>query len=54
MSIMWAGREKAVRNMDATRHVEIVDAIESGDVAKAAKAVAAHMAAAADTLVGVS
>ncbi len=51
MSIMWAGQEKAVRNMDATRHVEIVDAIESGDAAKAAEAVVGHMAAAADTLV---
>ena len=31
MSIMYAGRDRAVGNMDADRHHEIVDAIDEGD-----------------------
>ena len=37
--------------LDAKRHLEIVDAIESGDAEKAGAAVRAHMAGAAATLV---
>ena len=51
MSIMFAGVERAIKNMDAKRHLEIVDAIESGDADKAAAAVREHMAGAAETLV---
>ena len=31
MSIMFAGMDRALRNMDVKRHSDIVDAIESGD-----------------------
>lgn len=51
MSIMFAGVEKAIKNMDAKRHMEIVDAIEAGDADLAASAVVSHMAGAADVLV---
>jgi len=51
MSIMFAGVERAVRNMDAARHFEIVDAIESGEADRAAATVVEHMAGAADVLV---
>jgi DNA-binding GntR family transcriptional regulator len=51
MSIMFAGVDRAIKNMDAKRHLEIVDAIESGDSNKAAAAVLDHMAGAAETLV---
>ena len=51
MSIMYAGVERALKNMDAKRHLEIVDAIESGDGVAAADAVRAHMASAASVLV---
>lgn len=51
MSIMYAGVERALKNMDAKRHLEIVDAIESGDGIAAADAVRAHMAGAASVLV---
>jgi DNA-binding GntR family transcriptional regulator len=51
MSIMFAGVDRAIKNMDAKRHLEIVDAIESGDGGKAAAAVLDHMAGAAETLV---
>ncbi len=51
MSIMFAGVDRAIKNMDAKRHLEIVDAIESGDRSKAAAAVVDHMAGAAETLV---
>ena len=39
MSIMFAGVDKALKNMDAERHSDIVDAIESGDAEKAAASV---------------
>ncbi|MEV0354720.1 GntR family transcriptional regulator [Nocardia sp. NPDC050697] len=51
MSIMWAGLEKAVGNMDVGRHSAIVEAIETGDADQAAAAVRHHMATAADNLV---
>ena len=39
MSIMFAGVDRAMKNMNAKRHHDIVDAIESGDGDKAAAAV---------------
>jgi len=51
MSIMFAGVDRALKNMDAKRHLDIVDAIESGDVDKAAATVREHMAGAATVLV---
>ena len=51
MSIMFAGVDKAITNMDAKRHMEIVDAIEAGDADLAAATVASHMAGAASVLV---
>ncbi|HEY6811770.1 MAG TPA: GntR family transcriptional regulator [Propionibacteriaceae bacterium] len=50
MSIMFAGRERAIRNMNVARHKAIVDAIASGDPAAAAAAVHKHMGSAADNL----
>lgn len=43
MSIMFAGLDRAVGNMDVGRHSAIVDAIETGDADEAAKAIQAHM-----------
>ncbi|ORA37363.1 GntR family transcriptional regulator [Mycobacterium aquaticum] len=51
MSIMYAGVDRALKNMDAKRHLDIVDAIESGDPAAAATAVRDHMCTAAAVLV---
>jgi DNA-binding GntR family transcriptional regulator len=51
MSIMFAGVERAIKNMDVKRHSDIVDAIETGDVDKAEATVRDHMAGAAETLV---
>ena len=51
MSIMFAGVDRAIKNMDATRHSELVDAIDSGDADTAETAVRDHMAAAANVLV---
>lgn len=51
MSIMFAGVDRAIKNMDAKRHHEIVDAVESGDGDRAAAAVVEHMAGAASVLV---
>jgi DNA-binding GntR family transcriptional regulator len=51
MSIMHAGQEKAVGNMDVGRHDTIVDAIQSGDPEAAAAAVRNHMAWAANNLI---
>lgn len=50
MSIMFAGHDRAVVNMDVARHDAIVAAIESGDPAAAATAVQEHMAWAAGNL----
>jgi DNA-binding GntR family transcriptional regulator len=51
MSIMFAGVDRAMKNMNAKRHHDIVDAIESGAGDTAAAAVMSHMAGAAETLV---
>ncbi|KOS55772.1 GntR family transcriptional regulator [Rhodococcus rhodochrous] len=51
MSIMFAGLEKAVGNMDVGRHSAIVDAIETGDSDEASATVRSHMKWAATNLV---
>ncbi len=51
MSIMYGGVDRAVKNMNAARHQEIVDAIETGDADQAAAKVRDHMSGAANTLV---
>ena len=51
MSIMFAGVDRAIKNMDVKRHSELVDAIDSGDADTAETAVRDHMAAAANVLV---
>ena len=51
MSIMFAGVDRALKNMDVKRHLDIVDAIESGDAGMAAATVREHMAGAAAVLV---
>ncbi|MCV7345672.1 GntR family transcriptional regulator [Mycolicibacterium rhodesiae] len=51
MSIMFAGVDRAIKNMNARRHHDIVDAIESGDGQRAAAAVQEHMTGAASVLV---
>lgn len=50
MSIMYAGRDRAVANMDVPRHDAIVDAIELGNPAAAATALEQHMRWAAENL----
>lgn len=52
MSIMFAGHDRAVANMDVARHDAIVAAIETGDASAAASAVQTHMAWAAGNLAG--
>jgi DNA-binding GntR family transcriptional regulator len=51
MSIMYAGRDRAVGNMDVDRHDAIVAAIESGNPTTATAAVQEHMAWAANNLI---
>ena len=51
MSIMYAGVDRALKNMDVKRHSDIVDAIESGDPDEAETAMRDHMASAAQVLV---
>jgi DNA-binding GntR family transcriptional regulator len=51
MSIMFAGIERGIANMDVPRHEAIVDAIASGDAAAAAASVHDHMRWAANNLV---
>nr|WP_255804994.1 GntR family transcriptional regulator [Corynebacterium kalidii] len=51
MSIMYAGVERAVGNMDVGKHMEIVKAIEAGDPEAARRAVAEHLKWASDNLV---
>jgi DNA-binding GntR family transcriptional regulator len=51
MSIMFAGVDRALKNMDAKRHSDIVDASDAADAEKAAAAVRDHMAGAATVLV---
>lgn len=50
MSIMFAGREKGIRNMGVDRHREIVAAIETGDVSLARQTIIDHMESAAANL----
>jgi len=50
MSIMFAGIERAIENMDVGRHEAIVDTIASGDCAAAAAIVHDHMGRAATSL----
>src|SRR4051812_11978207 len=52
MSIMFAGVERAVRNMSVQRHREIVDAIATGDAARVSEVITEHMDSAASVLVG--
>lgn len=51
MSIMYAGTERAVGNMDVARHSVIIDAIAAGDPGAARDAVVAHLNWAADNLI---
>jgi DNA-binding GntR family transcriptional regulator len=51
MSIMFAGVDRALKNMDVKRHLVIVDAIDEGDADLAAATVREHMAGAASVLV---
>lgn len=51
MSTTRSGIERAVRNMDVPRHLEIVDAIATGDPDHAAATVEEHMVLATDTLI---
>lgn len=51
MSIMWAGRDRAVGNMHVDRHTALVDAIDAGDATAAAQSMTAHMDEAAANLV---
>lgn len=51
MSIMFAGREKGVKNMSVNRHRDIVAAIETGDASLVRKTIREHMDTAADNLV---
>jgi DNA-binding GntR family transcriptional regulator len=51
MSIMFAGRARAVGNMDVDRHDAIVAAIKSGDPAQAESSVREHMAWAVANLI---
>jgi DNA-binding FadR family transcriptional regulator len=51
MSIMFAGVDRAIKNMNAKRHHDIVDAIESGDGDTAVSSVQEHMSGAATVLI---
>ena len=51
MSIMFAGREKGVKNMSVDRHRDIVAAIETGDASLVRKTIREHMDTAAANLV---
>jgi DNA-binding GntR family transcriptional regulator len=50
MSLLFSGIERATRNMTVARHDEIVDAITSGEPARAHDVVVDHMATAVQTL----
>jgi DNA-binding GntR family transcriptional regulator len=52
MSIMFAGTDRALGNMDVSRHDAIVEAIASGDSQRAVAAVEEHMSWAAANLTG--
>lgn len=47
-TVMHAGRDKALHNMNAVRHQPIIDAIEAGDAEEGRRVVTDHMAEAAD------
>jgi DNA-binding GntR family transcriptional regulator len=51
MSITRSGIERAIQNMDVPRHLEIVDAIETGDGDHAAATIERHMELATQTLI---
>jgi len=51
MSITRSGIERAVRNMDVPRHLQIVDAIDTGDPEHAVATLQEHMALATQTLI---
>ncbi|MCA4135519.1 GntR family transcriptional regulator [Arthrobacter sp. M4] len=51
MSIMYAGLERAVKNMSVGRHHDIVAAIETGNAAQARETIIEHMDGAAENLV---
>ncbi|MCG2623776.1 GntR family transcriptional regulator [Arthrobacter sp. I2-34] len=51
MSIMFAGLDRAVKNMSVPRHGEIVDAIATGDAAQVSEVITEHMEGAAAVLV---
>ncbi|MCU6482138.1 GntR family transcriptional regulator [Arthrobacter sp. A2-55] len=51
MSIMFAGLERAVKNMNVDRHLDIVESIETGDPKAAQLAILEHMDVAAENLV---
>jgi DNA-binding GntR family transcriptional regulator len=51
MSITRSGIDRAVQNMDVPRHLEIVDAIATGEPDHAAATVEEHMELAAQTLI---
>ena len=51
MSIMFAGRDKGVKNMSVDRHYDIVAAIETGDASLARNTIREHMDTAAANLV---
>lgn len=51
MSIMFAGKDRAISNMDVHRHSEIVDVIETGNASQARSTIVAHMDEAANNLV---
>ncbi|MCU1404995.1 MAG: GntR family transcriptional regulator [Glaciihabitans sp.] len=53
LSIMYGGVDRAVENMDAHRHSDIVDAIASGDSGQARDTIMAHMSHASRNLVRV-
>jgi len=52
MSILFAGTDRALANMSAARHRDLVDAIATGDPDAAAASVEEHMRGAARTLLG--
>ncbi len=52
MSIVAAGLDRAVQNMDVPRHLDIVEAIASGNPDAARAAVVEHMDRAVHVLVG--
>ena len=51
MSIMYAGVDRAVKNMSVDRHHDIIAAIETGDAALARTTILEHMEGAASNLV---